>query len=64
MIKTVGEFVDAIKALLDSGILTRDMPVKCAWDGCSWSVCSVVAEPITLNPFPQGPIGLVIISED
>ena len=38
MIKTVGEFMDAVNALLSSGVLTREMPVKCAWEGCSWPV--------------------------
>ena len=49
MIRTVGEFVDAVNALLESGALTRDMPVKCVWDGCSWPVQAVAAEPITVN---------------
>jgi hypothetical protein len=42
VIRTVGEFVDAVNALLESGALTRDMPVKCVWDGCSWPVQGVV----------------------
>jgi len=49
VIRTVGEFVDAVNALLESGALTRDMPVKCVWDGCSWPVQAVAAEPITVN---------------
>ena len=52
MIRTVGEFVDAVNALLESGALTRDMPVKCVWDGCSWPVQAVAAEPITVNRAP------------
>jgi hypothetical protein len=39
------------------------MPVKCVWDGCSWPVRAVVAEPITVNPPPPGPVGLVINSD-
>jgi hypothetical protein len=63
VIKTVGEFMDAVNALLSSGVLTREMPVKCAWEGCSWPVHAVAAEPITVNPPPPGPVGLIINSD-
>jgi hypothetical protein len=63
VIRTVGELVDAVNALLESGALTRDMPVRGAWDGCSWPVRAVAAEPITVNPPSPGPVGLVINSD-